>query len=317
MSVYNGERFLNNAIDSILNQTFSDFEFIIIDDASTDRTAEILKTYSDPRIRIMKNNQNQGLTKSMNKELTLARGIYIARMDADDISLPNRLATQLRFLDNNPEFALIGSSAYLIDENNITIGTQREICNITFSDLLSQNHFIHGSIMMRKSVLDNVGGYNERLPYAQDYDLWLRISKKHKVGNMLQRLYRLRRHKAAIKYQKAEESALYHIFAQKIARNETSNPVYTIIQNNINDIYKYLSKNDLFFLYGARSEFYLQRNDLKNARLQYKKRFFLKYKLLDLIDYFLTFLGLKFMNDTKKVRRLILNGLCEIDDYLE
>lgn len=129
MSVYNGEKYLPETIDSILNQTFKDFEFIIINDGSTDKTAKILTSYDDPRIRIF-NQENMGLTKSLNRAISLAKGEYIARMDADDISYPERLKKQVDYLNKNPDIGLVGSK-YIridkrgrkIDEINVPIGT--------------------------------------------------------------------------------------------------------------------------------------------------------------------------------------------------
>src|SRR4030067_2908226 len=112
MPVHNGETFLREAIDSVLNQTFTDYEFIIIDDASKDTTADIIKSYTDPRINYIKNDNNFGVTRSLNIGLKLARGKYIARMDHDDVSLPERLETQAAFLNQHPEIVACNSFAY-------------------------------------------------------------------------------------------------------------------------------------------------------------------------------------------------------------
>jgi len=116
MSVYNGEKHLPRAIDSVLEQTFEDFEFIIVNDGSTDNTPKILGSYSDKRIYVI-NQENMGLTRSLNEAIELPRGAYIARMDADDISLPDRLLYQVDFLDGNEDVCLLSSSYYVIDES--------------------------------------------------------------------------------------------------------------------------------------------------------------------------------------------------------
>lgn len=191
MSVYNGEKFIDSAIRSILHQTFQDFEFIIIDDASTDSTPDILRKFTDPRFKISRNNENLGLTKSLNSGLSAARGEYIARMDADDISLPHRLEVQYDFLKNRPEYALVGSSYYKIDEEGNIIS----LVPVLTSDqeirtgLKAQNWFCHGSVLMRKESLVASGGYNERFIYSQDYDLWLRMSESFLVANIEEPLY--------------------------------------------------------------------------------------------------------------------------------
>jgi len=116
MSVYNGEKYLREAIDSILNQTFTDFEFLIVNDGSTDRTAEILRSYDDPRIIIINNEKNIGLTKSLNIGLRMAKGEYIARMDADDVSMPERLQKQIELLNQKKNTGLVGTYYTIINE---------------------------------------------------------------------------------------------------------------------------------------------------------------------------------------------------------
>lgn len=195
MSVYNGETYLAEAIESILTQSFSDFEFIIINDGSTDRSSDILRKYADndQRIIIIEHN-NIGLTKSLNTGIKKARGTYIARMDADDISEKRRFETQVNILKNHPEIGVIGTSAKIIDEN----GNVKRVCNQIephnkiITKILSDNKFIHGSIMIRKSILDVAGPYNESYIYAQDYELILRLSNFCKIANTSQKLYRWR-----------------------------------------------------------------------------------------------------------------------------
>jgi glycosyltransferase involved in cell wall biosynthesis len=131
MSVYNGEKYLRQAIESILQQTYTDFEFIIIDDGSTDSSREIIQSYDDKRIRLVINEQNIGLTKSLNKGIRLAKGEFIARMDADDISLPQRFEKQVAYLDSHPEVGVLGTYANIIDHrgkiiNNIIFPTEHE-----------------------------------------------------------------------------------------------------------------------------------------------------------------------------------------------
>ena len=193
MSVYNGEKYLAGAIRSILAQTFTDFEFIIIDDGSTDGSRAIIQRLEDPRIRLIAQ-ENWGLAAALNRGIGLARGAYMARMDADDISAPTRLAEQVDFLDAHPEIGMVGSSFHQIDEaGRVTaltpvLTTNEEIqCH-----LLEQNWFCHGSVMVRRECLDEAGGYDETFTSAQDYDLWLRISEAYQVANLSKPLYRWR-----------------------------------------------------------------------------------------------------------------------------
>jgi glycosyltransferase involved in cell wall biosynthesis len=177
MSVLNGDKYLNEAIESILNQTFTDFEFIIINDGSEDKTRDILEFYTDPRIRLFHQNK-MGLTKSLNKALSLSTGKYIARQDADDVSLPNRLQQQVYLLDNQSEVVIVGSDCYLIDETGSAIG----IWHYPVSDtdirwqMLFHSSFVHTGVMIRKDTLHkNKLSYDDRMVYSQDYGLWSQL----------------------------------------------------------------------------------------------------------------------------------------------
>lgn len=179
MSVYNEVRFLREAVNSILNQTFSNFEFIIINDGATDGSLEILKSYNDERIIIV-SQENMGLTKSLNKGIKLARGIYIARMDASDISAFTRLEKQAKVLETYKDISLVATWYSIIDENGKIIVKKRIPIGMDEIEqsLKRDNPICHGSVMIRKSVLREVDLYRPEFRYAQDYDLWLRILHK-------------------------------------------------------------------------------------------------------------------------------------------
>jgi glycosyltransferase involved in cell wall biosynthesis len=201
MAVYNGERYLREAIDSILNQTFRDFELTIVNDGSIDRTAEIISSYDDPRIQLINNDLNLGLTKSLNKGLAVARGKYVARQDADDISEPERLAKQVAFLEAQPDLALLGTFYQEIDDlgNKISEHTLPHDCTKIRWDLLFYTPFVHSSVMFRKSiVIEKIGFYNENFSYAQDYDYWCRIALSLKVANLSEYLLRYRLNPASM-----------------------------------------------------------------------------------------------------------------------
>ena len=202
MPVYNGERFLTEAIDSILNQTFRDFEFIIIDDGSTDNTPVILEQYSkkDKRIIWYREDKNEGIIVALNTGLNLARGKYIARMDADDISLPERLERQVRYLESNKEVGVLGSGAQIIDQ----YGRTSSIIKFpeTNSPILwSLSYFcpiIHPTVMARREIYVEAGGYRSVWPHAEDYDLWTRIAGRSTLHNLGEVLLQLRKHEANI-----------------------------------------------------------------------------------------------------------------------
>jgi glycosyltransferase involved in cell wall biosynthesis len=197
MSVFNGEAFLSEAIESILNQTFRDFEFIIIDDGSTDKTAEILAAYAsrDLRIRI-RSHENKGLAVSLNVGIGLAQGKYVARMDADDISLPTRFQQQVDFLEAHPEVGVLGGASEVIN-------LQRQVIDIRHPPLqdseikaimFRHNIMSHPSVMMRREILLAVGGYRPALVDAEDYDLFLRMGERSQLANLDTPLIRLRIH---------------------------------------------------------------------------------------------------------------------------
>jgi glycosyltransferase involved in cell wall biosynthesis/2-polyprenyl-3-methyl-5-hydroxy-6-metoxy-1,4-benzoquinol methylase len=207
MSTHNDARFLPLAMESILQQTYRDFECIIVDDASTDESARILRRYTDPRVRILHHDQNIGLTRSLNEALTHCHGTYVARMDGDDIALPDRFMKQVTFLDEHPGVGMVGTAFMYIDADNTVTGwepvyvTDEEIR----SRLLKQNCFGHGTVMARRALLQDLGGYDESFKFSQDYDLWLRIAERASVANLADKLYCWRRTQDSISTRNKEE----------------------------------------------------------------------------------------------------------------
>lgn len=206
MSVYNGERFLRKAIESILNQTYKNFEFLIINDASNDLSREIILSFYDSRIRFIDNKQNIGLAKSLNKGLRIARGEYIARMDADDISLPYRLAHQIEFMDKNPEIGISGT--YVKTIGDVPGHVWKYPCDheTIKSRLLFNSPLAHPTVIIRKEILvENDLFYNEEIIYSQDYDLWTRAIKKMKFANISKILLYYRVQESTSKKDKQKE----------------------------------------------------------------------------------------------------------------
>jgi hypothetical protein len=202
MPTYNGERFLRPAIESILNQTFRDFELIVIDDGSSDGTPGILSEFKDDRIVVLKNESNLGIAKATNRGLAAACGEYVALQDHDDISLPHRLQTEVEFLKAHSEIALIGSAATLIDENGLTCGDFPQPCEeIDLKwELIWSCPIHHTSVMVRRSAIVEVGGYPEdaELQFAEAWEPLARIAMGHGMINLPDRLVLWRRHSAAI-----------------------------------------------------------------------------------------------------------------------
>jgi glycosyltransferase involved in cell wall biosynthesis len=194
MSVYNGESYLDEAVRCMLRQTYREFEFLIVDDASTDRTPVILASIGDSRIRVVRNETNAGLAASLNRGLALANGEIIARQDADDLSHPERLARQVAFLCAHPSVAAVGSQARLCDAQNRSLG--RKDFPLGYRSImwahLFDNALAHSAVTFRKAMVVEAGGYNERYRASQDYDLWSRLGERHLLANLPDRLVTLR-----------------------------------------------------------------------------------------------------------------------------
>lgn len=185
MPVYNGEAYLAEAVQSILDQTFRDFELLILDDGSTDKSPAILASLQDSRIRWVSNGTNLGLVATLNKGLKLATGEYVARMDCDDISFPERLEKQITFMDQNPEIGLCGT--WFERQRTHTVEWAQpatDDAEIRFW-LLFKTVFLHSSVMMRRSCFVKYAlDYSDEYPHAEDYALWIRCSRYMKLANI-------------------------------------------------------------------------------------------------------------------------------------
>jgi glycosyltransferase involved in cell wall biosynthesis len=229
MTVYNEERYLKDAIDSVTSQTYEDIELLIVNDGSTDRSKRILDSYNDPRIKVT-HTKHQGISKAKNIAFRQATGTYVALHDADDISFPNRIEVQVEFLEKRPDIALTGAYIRCIDEEGrdlktfiigddprdfgetmidwsrrfggITIYIKENHEEIRKALLRCRNCIMHGTVMFRREILDEVGLYDEGLRYAVDYEFYLRVSERHKLANIPRVLYKQRVHKG-------RESVLY------------------------------------------------------------------------------------------------------------
>lgn len=230
MSVFQGERFLSQAIDSILEQTFRDFEFIIIDDGSTDDSGSILESYrrSDSRVRVY-SQKNSGLICSLNRGCELAQGQYIARMDADDIAVRNRLGSQLYYMQEHPAVGVLGSAVEFIDQTGRALRISRnplENADIQRA-LMDSDVLFHPAVMMRKDAFVSVGGYRN-VVHAEDYDLWLRIAESYELANLPEVLLKYRIHSAQVSVRTCRQQALGAVAAQAFAlarRNGMPDPL--------------------------------------------------------------------------------------------
>lgn len=197
MAVHNEERFLAAAIESVLAQTFADFELLVVDDASTDRSHAIAASYGDPRIRLVANPQNLGLTRSLNRGLALCRGEYVARLDGNDLAFPERLAKQVAWLEGHRDIGVLGTQAVAIDVHGRRVrraawwnaawrrppgGLEMEWYR-TFD-----TPFVHSSVMFRRAFVEHLGGYDEHQPLMEDAELWARAGAQAGLANLDQRL---------------------------------------------------------------------------------------------------------------------------------
>jgi len=201
MAAFNEEATIAYAIESILHQSKPEFEFLIVDDCSSDNTPHVIKYYEekDKRIRVFTNDNNLGLAASLNRAINHTKTSFIARMDADDSSLPKRLELQFKFLQEHPDVAVVGSNALLVEE----LGTVLNWSNMPLASddikktIIKKCPLVHSSVMFRKSFIRNLGGYDEKLRKKQDYDLWFRGINDYLYANIDTPLimYRVERYK--------------------------------------------------------------------------------------------------------------------------
>lgn len=207
MPAYNAEAYIKEAMDSILCQSFSDLELIVINDCSADGTEALIRSYDDERIVYLKNEKNLGVAATLNKGLAVARGAYIARMDSDDIAMPERLRLQVDFLDQHPDYAICGSSLTVFGENQENRAfpypeTDGEIR----ANLIFNSPFAHPSILMRSQMLERCGRYyDEKYEKAEDFELWYRLLLCGKGYNFPQPLLRYRHHGKQVRTANAVE----------------------------------------------------------------------------------------------------------------
>ena len=209
MAVYNGEPYLEAAINSILRQTLEDFEFVIVDDCSIDSTAAVIESIADGRVRYIRNERNRGQTASLNTGLSICKGRYIARMDADDLAHPNRLERQVKFLDARPNVAVVGSNLEFIDSKGTTVGTWNypsgELALRWFA--LFSCPLSNGAAVFRREVIwDQLGGYDETIVVSQDWDLWNRVLSTAEIANLRDRLLQVRQHKGQVSVQASDQA---------------------------------------------------------------------------------------------------------------
>lgn len=227
MAVYDGERYLAEAIDSVLTQSLRDLELVVVDDGSNDATPAILADYSagDGRV-VVKRQHNTGRVIALNRGVAIARGALVARLDADDVAMPDRLERQREFLCEHPETALVGGAARLIDERGRAFGdTQYPTTDAAIRRAFAYTTpFVHSAVMLRREAFDRIGGYRTNFPETEDLDLWLRLAERHELANLPQLVVAYRMHGGQATVRQLELQALCcvaaHVSARARARRE-------------------------------------------------------------------------------------------------
>lgn len=220
MPVYNGEEFLELSINSVINQSFKDYEFIIINDASCDGTSRLLELYQghESRIRVITNPQRLGVVKSLNIGLNHALGNLIARIDADDRWYSNKLQLQVDAFEQDPDLMLLGTQKRLVDGKGNEIVQRKVFHYYDYPEVKRNIHkaniFNHSSVVFRKKLLDEIGGYDERYKNSEDYELWLRICSTRKAMILPQTLVEYRLHSNSISSKRLREQLYYSIRAR-------------------------------------------------------------------------------------------------------
>lgn len=224
MSGFNAERFLREAIESILTQTFTNFELLIMDDGSSDSTYQIASSFDDPRIRVFRNERNRGIVASVNELAGYARAGILARHDADDISEPTRFASQYRHMCSHSETVVLGAAIELINASGQHIGgwgypvSDQEIRLA----LVERSAFANPVTFIRKDAFDKVGGYRTGLEPCEDYDFFLRIAEYGRLANLPQTLYRLRRHGDNQTIKNAKKQLYLHLLVRLSAHSRAT-----------------------------------------------------------------------------------------------
>ena len=225
MAVYNGEQYLRTAVDSILSQTYSDFKFLIVDDASTDSTRDILGSYDDPRVDLLFLEKNVGQTAALDIGLRRAATPWIARMDADDFSAPTRLQTQMEVLAADASLSCVGSYAWTFQDDPSISETiiVKPIDNFGIrNELLRGSPIIHGSIVVSRDALLKAGGYDERYRFANDVELYDRLLENIVSANIPHQLLGIRRHDEQGSRTKASFDEVIEIFQHRLATKDYS-----------------------------------------------------------------------------------------------
>ncbi len=236
MAVYNGSLFLRDAIESILSQTVRDFCFLIVDDASTDSSREIVRSYQDPRIELLALERNVGQTAALNQGLAHARTAWIARMDADDVSAPQRLEKQMKAIGENPTVRCVGTGIWEFRDNPMVweiVKSRPEAHEEIWKAALHGSGMVHGTIVVSREALLDAGGYDERYRYASDREMFIRLLARYRAMNLQEPLLGVRRHPNQDSFSKIAADEYIQIYERWLTQGQFSTTEREILYRNL------------------------------------------------------------------------------------
>lgn len=257
MPVYNGEKYLRQAIDSILNQSFSDFELILVNDGSTDSTPQIINSYNDKRI-VLINQKNQGVARSLNNGLKMAIGEYVRRHDADDISSTESLQIQVDFLDNNPDYVMVSNQQafmtsngkiarnYKLPHDSFFVGKEKTDLNFDHFSLSSASPVVHGTACYRRKEVLEMGSYRPEFIVSEDNDLWIRLIEKYKVAILNKCTYFMRIHPQSATHVHSDKINFFRKLLLDYSRERRENGSDPLMRNEeIQQFHSSINKQNL------------------------------------------------------------------------
>lgn len=287
MAVYNAEKYLSMAIESILNQTFKDFEFVIVNDGSNDRSLEIIKSFNDQRI-VLINQKNAGVAAASNRGIKESKGEFIARLDSDDLSLPIRLEKQYYFLKTNQDYIAVGSNADIIDaDNNFLYCSNQKITNESIKSILPNSPFINSSVMFKKDIFFKIGQYCENLSLGEDRVLFNRMAPYGKFYNFQECLIKYRILPTSISMRKTIGERFSKIIKHAIKSNTLSNEDRLYLKSLIDDR-SLADRLSIYHLHLAKKNLWSNYKP-KNARYNIIKSLKKKIKIFPILLYIVSF----------------------------
>ena len=285
IAIFNGSSYVRNAIESILNQTYKNFELLIINDGSTDNSLEIINSFKDDRIRVLNNDKNRGLIYSRNRAVKESRGKYFAILDCDDYSYSHRLEAQCQLLESHPEIAICGSNAlFILDKQSDTFEYTHKVPheNLSF-EILFRNVFVNSTLMIRKNIMLELGGYRDEYYMAEDFDLSQRIIERYEAKNIDETLIKYRIHDQNISYVNADKVRLSELKVINNMHKFLGLETNDTLLNAHHDIYTDKLNSESVLVYKSLLEQLLERNKKLNVYPAEKFKSFIYLKWYHII----------------------------------